>query len=579
MRGLFSWQRLVTLFDTYGLLALASLLLVFIPLYPKLPLFDIIPGYIVRVRIEDILMVIISIVWFVQAIRQKIDWGNKAITWLIGYSLAGALSIISAIWLIETVPAEPIHIAKTALHYFRYLEYFASILIVYSALKTKTQAKWLLACMFVALLGVVTYGYGQRYYYWPVYSTMNREFSKGVRLYLTEHARVQSTFGGHYDLSAYLVILLPMVLAFALTAPKNWQRLCLHGLHIIGLWLLVVAASRTSFFGYLVAAELVILWLATSKKTWRQKSGYFIGHSTLFAGLVGIMMFFYGDNIYERFLQVLEGYPEYHKMYHTANANRKAFTDGILVSIGLKATPAVPPPNSMSLDEAVKQGKVLASSDERPVVTKPSDVYVDVPEEVQVATVSATGEKSTITVTKDRTYSDNALKYGLSLAIRLDTLWPRAIDGFMKNPVLGSGYATLTKESVEQFTEAESTDNNFLRTLGETGLFGFITFYGLITMVMIRASRHFKSQDMFLRPLAISVAAASIGLLCNAVYIDVFAASKVAFTYWSVVGLFLAVDHLVTLETRSQATTLSAVMPLTTKQIKAKRHAKKLRTK
>lgn len=37
--------------------------------------------------------------------------------------------------------------------------------------------------------------------------------------------------------------------------------------------------------------------------------------------------------------------------------------------------------------------------------------------------------------------------------------------------------------------------------------------------------------------------AASIGLLANALYIDVFASSKVAFTYWALAGAILAINY------------------------------------
>ena len=62
---------------------------------------------------------------------------------------------------------------------------------------------------------------------------MNREFSKGMRLYLSEYARVQSTFAGHYDLGAYLVVVLPLALAglfglrevkFRRTGCGTWPR-------------------------------------------------------------------------------------------------------------------------------------------------------------------------------------------------------------------------------------------------------------------------------------------------------------------------------------------------------------------
>ena len=59
------------------LLIIASFLLAFIPLYPKIPLFEAIPGYIVRVRIEDILVLLAFLVYLIQIFRKKIDFKNK----------------------------------------------------------------------------------------------------------------------------------------------------------------------------------------------------------------------------------------------------------------------------------------------------------------------------------------------------------------------------------------------------------------------------------------------------------------------------------------------------------------------
>jgi O-antigen ligase len=133
------------------------------------------------------------------------------------------------------------------------------------------------------------------------------------------------------------------------------------------------------------------------------------------------------------------------------------------------------------------------------------------------------------------------LTKSLSVCIRFETLWPRAFQGFLRNPLFGSGYATLNKEIVGQFTEAESTDNNFLRTLGETGALGFITFYGAIGLTMWYAFQAYsKKADPWITALAIGSIAASGGLLLNATYIDVFAASKVAYMYWALQGICLA---------------------------------------
>ncbi len=48
------------------------------------------------------------------------------------------------------------------------------------------------------------------------------------------------------------------------------------------------------------------------------------------------------------------------------------------------------------------------------------------------------------------------------------------------------------------------------------------------------------TQDPFYYGLFVSAMAITAGLLVNALYIDVFESSKVAYTYWSLMGLFLA---------------------------------------
>ena len=44
--------------------------------------------------------------------------------------------------------------------------------------------------------------------------------------------------------------------------------------------------------------------------------------------------------------------------------------------------------------------------------------------------------------------------------------WPRAIRALKKNPLLGTGYSSITL----------ATDNDYLRLLGETGVLGFLAF-------------------------------------------------------------------------------------------------------
>ena len=69
----------------------------------------------------------------------------------------------------------------------------------------------------------------------------------------------------------------------------------------------------------------------------------------------------------------------------------------------------------------------------------------------------------------------------------------------------------------------------------------FVTFFAIIAVVMKQTKQHLFDKNKLSSSVAIGVFACSIGLLVNALYIDVYAASKVAFTYWAVVGLALAI--------------------------------------
>jgi len=543
-------KSLLNYLDNNIILLLSGFLLAFIPLFPKIPLFSPIEEYIVRVRLEDIFVLITVIIWFVQVLRKKITINPTFFKLIFSYGIIGFLSVFSAIFITKTVPLENIHIAKTVLHYLRYLEYFSLFFILYSAIKSKEDIKKIFNVIFLTIFAVVIYGFGQRYYYWPVYSTMNREFSKGITLYLTEHARVQSTFAGHYDLGAWLVVILPLLLTIAFKTKNKVLKVISHLAHWGGLWLLIESAARSSFAAYIVAVTLVVIFLSLQKQNLLQKLFYFITRYLFIGITVIITMVYFGGSLAERLLQVVESYPQVSATYTYIDKTRKEIIENSVGKVFSSLMPeAQKPDNGISTDEAVQ---IIVSSDTRPVTGKPgekerpTDVYVDVPDLVKVATISATGEKIFITIEKERTYSENALKYGLSFAIRLDTLWPQAIQGFYRNPFVGSGYATLNKNTLYLFTEADGVDNNFLRTLGETGLLGIITFYGTILMAMGFAFKAIRNnKDELLLTFAIGYFAGSFGLLINATYIDVYAASKVAFSFWAITGAFIAYYQIV----------------------------------
>ncbi len=99
---------------------------------------------------------------------------------------------------------------------------------------------------------------------------------------------------------------------------------------------------------------------------------------------------------------------------------------------------------------------------------------------------------------------------------------------FRRNPLLGSGYSSIDVGS----------DSSYFRALGETGLLGLLAFLGLFFALGLLAKQGLaKITDPFGRSVIIGMAAGVIGLLFNAILIDVFEASKVALVLWLLLGI------------------------------------------
>ncbi len=515
-------SKLLKWLDEHILEYLSLALLIFIPLYPKIPLADLIPGYIVRLRLDDLLVALAFGIWIIWLFRKKVTLkDNPLFVPMAIYIVIGFVSSLSAIFITHTVPMQPIHIAKLFLNYARRIEYFSVFFVFFSSIKSLGQIKKYVYVAAVVLLWVSIYGFGQRYLYWPAYSTMNREFSKGITLYLTPHARVLSTFGGHYDLAAYLMMVLTLFIPLIFVVKKLWVKFALAIISFAGFWLLILTVSRTSFLAYLISITVVFFVLA-AKKSWKWSLVHWF--VVMFISL-SIMLSF-GD-LSQRFAHVLK-------------------LDAI------KNTLVSPIKKELPSGKNVAFLDVGSSSDTPPTSSKPgapgtpatpSDVYKNIP-------LYGTGSGTVAAI--PRVYSQNAVQYDLSTGIRLDYTWPHAIAGFTKNPLLGSGYSTLQKDNVEIFTEAESTDNDFLRALGETGLLGFLTFYAIVAVVCFYAFKGFaKINDIFYATIVAALASAIIGLLANAVLIDVFEASKVAYIFWIMSAVLLATVKLATKQTKA----------------------------
>lgn len=121
-----------------------------------------------------------------------------------------------------------------------------------------------------------------------------------------------------------------------------------------------------------------------------------------------------------------------------------------------------------------------------------------------------------------------------SFAIRQNVSWPRAINAFLKNPLLGTGYSSLTL----------ATDNGYLRMLGEIGALGsiaFIMFILNISLLLFRYVAKFPT-DTFESLFVIAIFSSLSGVLLNNVFIDIFEASKFAIIYWILIGAAIRVS-------------------------------------
>ena len=476
------------------LFCLTLFLFFFIPLYPKIPLADIIPGYLVRVRLEDLFLFITGLIWLYYWIKKKITWRNSIFWLIVAYLSLGAVSLLISIFLLQRIPLELLHIGKSGLHLFRYAEYFSLFAVAFAALKNIKDLKFIKLALPILVILISLYGLGQKYAHFPVFSTMNREFSKGAAMQLGEGARVNSTFGGHYDMSAWLVLILPILLALALK-EKGWLfRVSCVLAQVLGLYLLYLGEAKTSILALLLAyLVLIYLFLLKSK-------------------LIGA-----------KFLKYIFGF---------------AIATYVLATIIFLAGG---PWRDLLITQAERINGVktiTAKLNISPVnLSRPGDLQGD---GYMLVKKEKTNEDSSVSVDwikEKQSWSDNALKYGITMGIRFDTLWPQAIRGFIKNIFTGSGYATLNKQENQQFVEADSTDNNYLRILGETGFSGLFLYLAILWFILKNNWLNYLKNSNLSSILSWGFLAGTAGLLLNAVLIDVFASSKVAFTFYLLAGL------------------------------------------
>ena len=492
MRKLLSWL------DNHILKIGICFLLFFIPLYPKLPLFDVQNTW-VYIRLEDLFVTFLIGIFFLQLIRKKATFKSPLsppifIYWLIGGISLGFSILVLSPHLANFFPKVAI------LHFLRRIEYMMLFFIAFSAIKTRKDAYHCLAFFILGVFGVVIYGFGQKFLGFPAFLTMNEEFAKGTPLYLPSGARATSTFAGHYDLSAYLILVLSLFSSLIFGLKAKWEKL---GLFLIGLgsyFLLLFTASRISFAAYLIIISLVLF---LQRRRW------------LIIPVVLISLFLMKESpgALERFSKTFR----VEQVVYDVNTGKAI---GTLEELMVDLNPVKKQQENLPLGSGFLEVPLLEKEGSSSAL-----------KEIRIVTLKTASRAAQLATVSGEFLVKRAIVYDISFTTRFQGGWPRAIKAFKRNIFLGSGFSSIDL----------ATDNDYLRLLGETGILGFSSFLLILFTALLIARQSLRKIDnSFARSVVIGISGGIIGLSLNALLIDVFEASKVAYILWIMTGIMTA---------------------------------------
>jgi hypothetical protein len=399
-------------FPSFGL----AVFMFFVLLFPKLPLIQI-QGYMVPIRIEDVLLVAVLLALL---IRHYFNHNQRLVNPLqkpmVIYLVTTAVSLVFGLLILHSIPAANIGF----LFWLRTPEYFAASYLCLLGIENWKQYKRAFATLvfFTFLIGV--YGVLQEYSLVPAFDAMHQTDELVVIRFLSGFAeeRLFSTFAGPYDLAAFYLIAIPILFAWLFIAKSKVLKIALGA---------VLAISLLCFYLSYARVPLVALGLALFVCAW---------------------------------------------------------------SLGYRRT-----------------SLILA-----PVALLPALLIGGFAERLS-----------------DAAYDPLASS---AMGIRIDTSWFDAIASFFRSPLLGTGPASLG--------DAVGVDGLYILLLGTGGALGLICFLLLI----FRAVRYQKHSirdtgNELQKALGLGLFAGTIALLVNGFTQDTFFNSKVAFTYWFLMGLLL----------------------------------------
>ena len=534
MKKLFQFCKENVLFlCTLGLLA-------FIPLYPKLPLLDVRHTW-VYVRIEDFVVLLVLFFWGVTKLHRKNSLNTPLTIPILLFWLIGAVATIHGLLLIFSNLGD-VHGNVAFLSMLRRIEYMSMFFVAFSAMRDKRHLAWVAVVLTVTVIAVALYGIGQKYVGFPAFLTMNEEFAKGIPIRLSGLSRISSTFSGHYDLAAYLVLVLPILVSMVFGIKNGLARMTLILTSFLGLVVMVMTVSRISLFALVASVGFVVF-------VQKRKLILFSVPVILLGGLVLVRI---SPGIVERFgntvreIDVLVDAKSGEAVGHSKNVSNTYFAQKTVKQVlsrdinnlytnaspsgaivipytRLEADPVLFVEPNAPTGENLPQGTGYINLALAPVTRKLGHFYFEpIP---KAATTSAE-----VFIINGDFLLKKVFAYDLSFTTRFQGEWPRAMDTFRRNILLGSGYGSV----------GLAVDNSYLRMLAEVGLLGFGTFLAIFVLTLLYIRKTLPDVDTKeARSFIIGFVAGVGGLAINAFFIDVFEASKVAFVLWLLFGVTL----------------------------------------